>query len=89
MTDIPEPEQEAPSENDSRIVVIMDGQTSTPKYVDFSQVSPFQMIAIGEWLSLKGRQIVALSEQAGADTPGIITPQIDQQLISSMLEVKP
>lgn len=86
--EIPGMEVKEPDEKDSRIVVFMEGQTSTPKYVDFHKVSPFQLIAIGEWLSLKGKQMIAVTEQGEADS-GLIVPQMGGQLMKDILEVNP
>lgn len=80
MTDQPElpvPEASPPAESeDSRITVVLVGQTSMPKAIDFYKVNAFQLLAIGEWLALKGKQMIAASEEAESQiqVPKLATP---------------
>lgn len=74
---------------DGRIVVIMRGDGPVPTYVDFVKVTPFHMIAIGEWLSLKGRQLIAMAENAElkGPTPQIAVPSMSEDMIQEILGV--
>lgn len=64
-TDVPDdiPEVMPPQDDDTRISVILDGRSATPKAVDFYKATPFQMMAIGEWLLLKAKQMITAAEQ--------------------------
>jgi hypothetical protein len=87
---VPEEEVQEPS-GDGRIVVIMSGDGPVPTYVDFVKVTPFHLIAIGEWLSLKGRQLIAMAENAEIEAkgvPNILVPSMDEQAIQDILGVK-
>lgn len=84
--------QEAPEvPEDGRIVVIMKGDGPVPTYVDFVKVTPFHLVAIGEWLSLKGRQLIAMAENAEIESrgqPNILVPSMDEQAVQEILGVK-
>lgn len=83
-----DPVQEA--SEDARIVVVCDGNSPVPKYVDFNAISPFHLIAIGEWLALKGRQMIALAEQAelsAGKESGIVVPGIDPDTVAQILGI--
>lgn len=79
-----------PDPEDTRIIVILERDTSIPKYVDWRGVNPFQLIAIGEWLALKGRQMVLAAEAREAgNVPGIAVPtRQDQEVLSRILRPK-
>lgn len=86
-----DPEAFEPNPEDTRIIVILERDTSIPKYVDWRGVNPFQLVAIGEWMALKGRQMIleAESRQAG-NMPGIVVPtRQDQEVLSKILRTKP
>ena len=72
----------------SKIVVYMEGDSPVPTYIDFVRVTPFHLIAIGEWLSLKGRQMIATSESAEMANSGIVTPKMDDSALQEILKVK-
>lgn len=86
-------EQATPEANqpeDARIVVVMRGDSPVPIYVDFVKVTPFHMIAIGEWLSLKGRQLIAMAENAemtANQKPIIAVPSMSEDMIQDILGV--
>jgi len=90
MTEEPKgPEQFQPNPEDTRIIVILERDTSVPKYVDFRGINPFQMIAIGEWLALKGRQMVLLAEAGETAAGNIAVPSLqDQDILQQILKVK-
>lgn len=48
---------------DSRIIIIFDGQTSTPKATDLHNVTPWMLWGIAEWLSMKARQMTIIAEK--------------------------
>jgi len=76
--------------DDARIVVVCDGNSPIPKFVDFNAVSPFHLIAIGEWLSLKGRQMIVMAEQAELSTgkdSGIVVPGVDPDTVAQILGI--
>jgi len=79
-----------PEQQDARIVVVMKGDSPVPMYVDFVKVTPFHMIAIGEWLSLKGRQLIAMAEQqeiTQQKRPQIAVPSMSEEMIQEILGV--
>jgi hypothetical protein len=93
MTDIEdtnaEPQEEVQAEVPmAKIVVYMEGDSPVPAYIDFVRVTPFHLIAIGEWLSLKGRQMIALSEGAEVAASGIQVPNLDSEEVQEILKVK-
>lgn len=59
-----QPPAPQPEPEDSRITILLVGQTSMPKAIDFYKINAFQLLAIGEWLALKGKQMIAASESA-------------------------
>lgn len=69
---------------DSRITILLAGQTSMPKAIDFYKINAFQLLAIGEWLALKGKQMIAASESAEVESQimrgSIETPAVQQIL---------
>ena len=84
------PEEFTPDPEDTRIIVILERDTSIPKYVDWRGVNPFQLIAIGEWLALKGRQMVLAAEarEAGSATGIVVPTRQDQEVLSRILRPK-
>jgi hypothetical protein len=81
-----EQQPEQPEEEFAKIVIYLMGDTPVPQYVDFQRITPFHMIAIGEWLSLKGRQMIAMAENAEKN-PGIIVPKMDEDMIKRVVGV--
>ena len=73
-------------ETNGRIVVVMQGESPIPIYVDFDNVSPFHFLAIGEWLSLKGRQMIAMAENAER-APCIATPDMSEEMLRRIVGV--
>lgn len=55
-----------PTSEDTRISVILDGNSATPKAVDFYRATPFQLMAVGEWLLLKAKQMITQAEMMEA-----------------------
>lgn len=93
MTDLEDTNAESQEEVQSevpmsKIVVYMEGDSPVPAYIDFVKVTPFHLIAIGEWLSLKGRQMIAMSESAEAAASGIQIPHMDTEEVQEILKVK-
>lgn len=77
VPDVPTPEMPPTEPEDSRITILLVGQTSMPKAIDFHRVNAFQLLAIGEWLALKGKQMIAASEEAETgqiQIPRLATP---------------
>jgi hypothetical protein len=72
-----QPTAAPPDPEDSRITILLIGQTSMPKAIDFYKVNPFQLLAIGEWLALKGKQMIAASENM----------EVEQQIQKGKIEV--
>lgn len=85
MAEQPDVAAEAPEPQDSRIVVILDGQTPMPKYIDFQKITPFHLVAIGEWLALKGRQMIVAAENAEVAAGNIQVPGMDEELTKQVL----
>jgi len=83
---------EEQGQDDARIAVILDGNSPVPKYIDFYKVTPFHLVAIGEWLALKGRQMIAMSEQAEAQRTGtdprILVPGISPETVEKILNAE-
>lgn len=84
------PEEQEQEPQDGRIVIVMSGDGPVPTYVDFQKVTPFHMIAIGEWLSLKGRQLIAMAENAEIESRGqtqIVVPSVGEEMVQEILGV--
>ena len=84
------PEEQEQEPLDGRIVIVMSGDGPVPTYVDFQKVTPFHMIAIGEWLSLKGRQLIAMAESAEIESrgqPQIVVPSVGDEMVQEILGV--
>jgi hypothetical protein len=62
VSEAPNPTSVAPTPEDTRIVVILDGNSATPKAIDFYRATPFQLLAVGEWLLLKAKQMITQAE---------------------------
>jgi hypothetical protein len=50
------------AEEDSKLVVIFSGNTASIADIAFQNVDPFQMLAIGEYLRMKGKQVIMAQE---------------------------
>ncbi len=83
------PEAPVQELQDGKIVIIMRGDGPVPTYADFQKVTPFHMIAIGEWLSLKGRQLIAMAENAELNAPQskIAVPGMSEETVQDILGV--
>ncbi len=84
VSENPDPTPAAPApapiqttSEDTRISVILDGSSATPKAVDFYRATPFQMMAIGEWLLLKAKQMITQAEMMEARST-IQTARLDK-----------
>lgn len=65
----PAPAADKAASEDTRISIILDGNSATPKAIDFYRATPFQMLAVGEWLLLKAKQMITQAEMAEARSP--------------------
>ena len=65
-------------------------QEQEPQDGRIVKVTPFHMIAIGEWLSLKGRQLIAMAENAEIESRGktqIVVPSVGEEMVQEILGV--
>ena len=87
MTEDPnvKPDEVQMAADDSRIVVVLDGATPVPKYVDFAGITPFHLLAIGEWLSLKGRQLIAAVEANAGSNMGLSSLDMNSDVVKEIL----
>lgn len=82
----PTEETEKQEPENAKIVIICEGNSPVPMYIDFVKITPFHLLALGEWLSLKGRQMIALAESAERN-PGIVLPSMDEEMTKRILGV--
>lgn len=51
-----------PAEEDSKIVIIFSGNTAAIADIALQGIDAFQLLAIGEYLLMKGKQTIAMQE---------------------------
>jgi hypothetical protein len=51
-----------PAEEDSRIIITLNGNTSSISDIVLQGIDAFQLLAVGEYLKMKGLQTIAMQE---------------------------